>query len=257
MHAGMTNIKDIVFMYMDEALQTTAAYRRLYGIAQRGAVDLMLDVTANVKSCELCVMGNKTAELPDDYIKWSKIGVLNPYGEIATLKRNEQLTLINDGRTSRLSDNESVVGTDLFRINEGYYLNFSGYGYGYGCADIFGISGNDLSQLGEFKVDETCGLIVLNATFPYPNVILEYIASPSEEDGFMIPLEAQEALIAWISWKDINQLAASRKVSIYDKQARRREYYTQKNNARWRIKPFRTEEAYDVTQSAMRLVPKS
>jgi hypothetical protein len=257
MSAALINIKKIVHMYMDEAQLTTAAYRRLYGIAQRGAVDLALDVTANVKSCELCVLGNRTAELPDDYIQWTKIGVLNQHGEVATLSHNNQLAIINDGQSSRLADNQSVIGTDLGRINEGYYLNFNGYGYGYGCADIFGVSGNELSQLGEFNVDESNNVIVLNPSFPYSNLIIEYIATPCEEDGYMIPIQAQEALIAWISWKDIAQLAASRKVSVYDKTARKREYYNQKNNARWRLKPFRIEEAYDVTQSAMRLVPKS
>jgi hypothetical protein len=253
----MVNIKDVIYMFMDEAQLTTAAYRRLYGIASRGATDLMLDVTANVKSCELCVLGNKTAELPEDFIQWSKIGVLNASGEVATLKHNKQLSLINDGLTSRLADNESVIGSDLGRISEGFYLNYYGYGYGYGCADIFGLSGNEMSQYGEFKVDEECGIVILNAEFPYQNIILEYIASPSEKDGFMIPVQAQEALIAWMSWRDITQLAASRKVSIYDKQARRREYYAQKTLARNRLKPFRLEEAYDVTQSAMRLVPKA
>lgn len=244
---------------MDGAQLTAASYRRLYGIATRGATDLMLDVTANVKSCELCVMANKTAELPEDYVQWSKIGVLNSDGEVATLKHNTNLTLMNDGKTTRLSDNQSVLNTDLFRLSEGFYLNFYGYGYGYGygTCDLFGISGNELSQLGEFKVDEECGIIVLNPTFPYSSIILEYIAAPSEEDGFMIPIQAQEALISWLSWQDIIHLAASRKVSIYDKQQRRKEYYNQKEIARNRLKPFRLHEAYDVTQNAMRLVVKA
>lgn len=257
MTAQLVNIKDIIHLYMDGAQLTTASYRRLYGIATRGATDLLLDVTANIKSCELCVMGNKTAELPEDFIQWSKVGVLNRDGEVATLKHNSNLTLLNDNSTSRLTDNESQIWTGLYRISEGYYLNFNGYAYGYGCCDLFGVSGNELSQLGEFKVDEECGLIVLNATFPYSKIILEYIAAPNEEDGFTVPIQAQEALISWLSWQDIIHLAASRKVSIYDKQQRRREYYNQKELARNRIKPFRLHEAYDVTQNAMRLVVKS
>lgn len=255
MPAGLVNIKDIIHLYMDEAQLTTASYRRLYGIAYRGAIDLTLDVTGVAKSCELCVLGNKTAELPDDYIQWRKIGVLNGDGEVATLSQNESLTTINSSDSNRLSDNVGVTGVgDLYR-RELFYTNF--YGYGYEGVDVFGISGNQLASLGGFKVDKECGLIVFDPTFCYQSVIIEYLATPSEETGVMIPIQAQEALIAWIAWKDINQLAASRKVSIYDKTERKRAYYREKDLARNRIKPFYIEEAYDVSQQAMRLVVKS
>lgn len=255
MAAGRKTLKEVVYLYMDEAEYTSAKYRRLYSIAYRGVLDLAQDVTGTTKSCPLCVLGNKTAELPEDYIQWSKVGVLNVNGEVATLYENNDLTTMNSTRATRLLDNAGVVGMGDIQNRELFYGNF--YGYGYEGVSLYGISGNEISQYGEFKVDTENGIIVLDPTFNLQDIILEYLSVPGEDCEITIPIQAMEALIAWISWKDINQLAASRKVSIYDKNERKRAYYREKDLARNRIKPFRIEEAYDRSQQAMRLVVKS
>lgn len=252
--AGKT-IKEIVHLYIDEAELTTAKYRRLYGIAYRGVIELALDVTGVTRSCPLCVLGNKTAELPDDYIQWTKLGVLNVNGEVATLSENTDFTLQNSTSATRLTQNAGVVGQGDIVNRELYYGNF--YGYGYDGVQLYGVSGNELSQYGQFKVDEQNGVIVLDSTFNFQEVILEYISVPGDDCEITVPIQAVECLIAWIAWKDINQLAASRKVSIYDKTERKRAFYREKEKARMRIKPFRIEEAYDRSQQAMRLVVKS
>lgn len=242
---------------MDEAMQNGAAFRRLWSIAVRGLEDLSIDIIPNIKTCRLCVNGNKTAELPEDYINWSKVGVLNAVGEVATLKYNSSLALYADGDTNRLSMNTDSVGVDLGRIADLFYLNYFDYSYGYGQINLFGISGNEATKIGDFRIDDDKGIIVLDNSFPTDYVIMEYLAAPSCDDDYKVPIQAQEALIAWISWKDTIQLAASRKVSIYDKTARRKEYYNQRNLARARMKPFRIQDAYNVSQDAIRLVPKN
>jgi hypothetical protein len=255
--AQYKQLKEIIYDYMDEAQQNSAALRRLWNIAVRGVVDLALDVIPNIKSCRLCVDGNKTAQLPTDYLNWSKVGVLNSSGEVATLKYNSTLTLYGANDTNRLSKNTDSVGFDLNRISDLFYLNYFDNGYGYGLVNLFGISGNEATKIGDFRIDKDCGIIILDNCFPADYLILEYLAAPSFEDGYKVPVQAVEAVIAWISWKDTIQLAASRKVSIYDKTARRREYYNQRELARLRLKPFRLQDAYNVTQDAIRLVPKS
>lgn len=255
--AAHIELKEIIYAYMDEARQNGSVYRRLWGIAVRGVTDLSLDVIPNVKTRRLCVDGNKTAQLPEDYINWSKVGVLNSVGEVATLKHNPNLTLYGANDINRLSKNTDSVGVDMGRISDLFYLNYFDSDYNFGNVNLFGISGNEATKIGDFRIEEECGVLVLDNNFPTNYVILEYLAAPSEDCGYKVPIQAQEALVAWLSWRDINQLAASRNVSIYDKTARRKEYYNQKRLARERMKPIRLQDIYNVSQDAIRLVPKT
>lgn len=255
--AKYKELKEIIYAFMDEAQQNDAAFRRLWGLAVRGLEDMFLDIIPNIKTCKLCVDGNLTAQLPEDYIQWSKVGVLNYLGEVATLKYNNTLTLYSANDPDRLSKNTDNIGIDLNRISDLFYLNYFDYAYGYGQVNLFGISGNEATKIGDFRIDDQCGILILDNAFPADYIIMEYLAAPSMEDGCKVPIQAQEAVIAWLSWKDTIQLAASRKVSIYDKTARRREYYKQRDLARARLKPFRLQDAYNISQDAIRLVPKN
>lgn len=255
--AAYKELKEIIYAYMDEARQNGSVFRRLWGIGVRGVEDLRLDVAPNIKSCRICIDGNKTAQLPEDYINWSKVGVLNSAGEVATLKYNSNLTLYGANDTNRLSKNTDSVGIDLGRISDLFYLNYFDYAYGWGNVNLFGISGNEATKIGDFRIDDECGVMIFDNNFPTDYVIMEYLAAPSEDCGYKVPIQAQEALIAWISWRDITQQAASRNVSIYDKERRRKEYYNQKRLSRERLKPIRLQDIYNVSQDAIRLVPKT
>ncbi len=251
-------LKDIVYMYMDEAMLTTAAFRRLWTLGVRGLEEFGLDVAGNFKTCRLCVNGNQTAELPDDYYQWSKIGTLNSSGEVTALNHNPALTNYADGSVDRLSKNTDSINYDITDTESLFYLSFincSGFNDQY--YNYYGLSGNQITKVGDFKVDEGRGIILLDNNFPSDYVILEYIAAPCNDEDYKVPIQAQEALIAWLSWRDIQQLAASRKVSVYDKTQRMRHFYNQKRIARERLKPFRISDAYQQSSDSVRLVPKS
>jgi len=248
------SLKEVIFDYADEAELNTATYRRLRRIAVRGVKKLQLFATGKPKSCRLCVDANKTVQLPEDYLMWSKVGVLNGNGEVATLKYNSSLTSYAANDPNRLNKN-----TDGLRFDADYgwypYLNYWGDGY-FGC-NLYGISGNEATKIGDFKIDDECDLIILDNCFPYDYIILEYLSTPSYDEDYKIPEQAREAMIAWLAWRDIAQKAASRKVSVYDKTQRKREFYNELNNLRYLLKPFRIQDAIDVSQDAIRLVVKS
>lgn len=252
--AQYVTLKTIIDFYTDEAILPASSRRRLYAIGTRGVIDLTLDVIGVPTSRRICVDGNKTCQLPEDYIKWSKVGVLNSQGEVATLHHNSNLTTTGAGSPDRLSQNTGGYTTSFNQLSALYYLNFIDNEWGYYGHNLYGVSGNELASLGDFKVDEKCGVIILDNCFSEPYIILEYLAAPDE--NYEVPIQAQEALIAWLSWKDVNALAASRKVSIYDKTERKRAYFREKNLARDRIKAFRIQDAIDASQRAIRLVPK-
>lgn len=228
-------LSDLVTMYIDESRQTTKEFRRLWALAFRGLTDIGLDVSWTPKQVVIEVNNNKTVNIPDDYLDWVRVGVFNSDGELATLNVNEQLTTYKGSSTNRLADIQSQLGQD---INNNQYPYWYGYWGDQDYEHYFGV-GSSLIQAGECKVDAVNNLILLDPNFGYTSVILEYIGSPMMDDDYAIDFKAQEALIAWLAWKDVASLPSTRLVNMQEKTMRQRNYQQQKNLARKRIKPFR------------------
>lgn len=95
---------------------------------------------------------------------------------------------------------------------------------------------------GGFKVNDTEGVILFDPDFSEPQIVLEYLGSPTTGEDIMVPIQVQEALIAWLAWKDIQSLPSSRKVTATEKMMRKREYFNEKRKAKVRSKPFRLSE---------------
>ena len=245
-------LSDCVNMYIDESRQTTREFRRLWVLAFRGLTDIGMDVSWSPKSVVIDVNPNLTATLPVDFLDWARVGIFNSFGEMATLKFNDQLTTYKASDPDRIGKIQSPNGGSP---------NYEQYPYWWGGWDDSGYeqyfgAGSGLVQAGEFKMDSANGVIVLGTDFQYSQIVLEYMSSPVMNDDYSIELKCQEALIAWLAWKDIHSLASSRMVNISEKTLRQREYYTQKKLARKRMKPFRVSVAEQYSRESMRLAVK-
>lgn len=245
-------LSDCVFMYIDESKQTSKEFRRLWALAFRGLTDIGLDVSWVPKTTLININANLTANVPTDFIDWVRIGVFNSSGEVATLKVNEQLTTYRDNVSSRISDISAQVST---------VESYNQFPYGLGGWDDSGYehffgAGSGLIQAGECMFDKTNNLIVLDPHFEYSQVVLQYISSPMMDDDYTVDLKCQEALIAWLRFKDIQSLPSNRMVNISEKQFRQREYFLQKKLARKRVKPFRLQVSEQYSRESQRLSVK-
>ena len=77
-------------------------------------------------------------------------------------------------------------------------------------------------------VDEANKVIVLSPTYGFPDVLLEYIGSPQQNDDYVIQTACQEAVIAFISWKM--------------KTGNQQDYYSRLIEARRKLKPVTLQE---------------
>jgi hypothetical protein len=242
-------LSEAVNYYIDEARLTSKEFRRLWVLAFRGLQEIGMDVSWTPKIELLNINPNKTVDLPDDYLDWVRVGIFNPFGELATLRVNEQLTTYRDNNPNRLSDISSPLGADT------NYLQYPAW-YGYwddnGSEHYFG-AGSGLVQAGECKIDTKNSLIILDPQFTYNQVVLEYISSPVMDDDYTIDLKVQEALISFIRWKDLQSLPATNRANINEKTIREREYYNQKRMARKRLKPFRLQVSEQFYREAQTL----
>lgn len=248
-------IDQVVNSYLDRSEQGMNKYYKCWQLAFRGMQEMGIDFFYTVKSVKIPVNANFTVDLPGDYVNYTKVGVLNAIGEIIVLSYNDTITTYADTFTNRVQDTDDFT-LSLGLINNPATPTFMNYWDGYNVFPIFGLP-SGAPFVGNFKIDNEQGLIVLDQNFIYPYVILEYVASPQEGGDYRIPIQVFEALVAYIGWQDIAYMPNTRKGSIGDKDMRKRMYYNERRHALARLKPVRIEEAYQQWLLNQKMVVRS
>lgn len=198
MSAQYVTLKECVGFALDEFGKSDKDMDKCWLFAFRALRQLNQMIAADPKTVRLPVSANKTVPLPADYISWSKIGVVNDRGEVASLRVNTGLTLFRDNNPNRLSSLTPDVSDGFNGIyNAPLYFNYYNNGSFF---NLFGVYGG-LIQYGDCRVDEANNVIVLSPQFQYPDIILEYISNPQKDEDYKIESCLQEAVIAFIGWK--------------------------------------------------------
>lgn len=246
-------LDSVIYEYIDETKQSNNNYARLFNIAFRGMEQLGIDFFYAIRSKRLTVESNKTVVLPNDYLNYSKVGILNSVGEVITLTYNQNLTTYADTLPNRLAlTQDFTLGSSLNVTTPVFYNYYNGSGY----TQAYGVpSGSPF--VGTFKIDDDNGVILLGENFGYDYIILEYLASPKEGEDYRIPMQFRQALISWLSWKDVATLPSSRRGNLGDKRDRKNEFYNDRRIALARYKPFRYDQAHELALSMQRMTIKA
>ena len=118
------------------------------------------------------------------------------------------------------------------------------YWNGYGLSNLYGLpSGSPF--VGNFKIDNKNGVIVLDENFMFDYVMLEYISSPQQGQDYYVPIQFKEAVVSYLRWKDIISLPTSRKGSLGDKRDRRADYYNERRLAIARYDAVNLSDLYE------------
>lgn len=253
-HLQFVSINDCVTAYMDESEQGVHKQFKLTQLAFRAMDELGLDFFYRVKSAKLPVNSNLTVNLPQDYLNYSKVGVLNSKGEVVPMIYNNKLTTYADLLPDRLEKTQDYSLFNWSSPATGVFYNFwNGSTFG----ALYGVP-SGAPYVGSFKIDEYAGIILLNELFNYEYIILEYLAAPTSDGlDYYVPIQFKEAIIAYLAWKDIKSMPTTRKGSLGDKRDRRHEYYNERRLAIARYKPFRATEAYELNMQSQRLTVKA
>ena len=232
------SLESTVWDYIDQSEQNQSKYLKLWNIAYRWFIKQGLDSFFSVTSVLVPVNANMTANLPDNCLKWAKIGFLNSNGEVYTLRRNDSISKLKPFSSNRVSMQAAQITATSYLSND--YYNYWENGV---CCNIYGC-GNYNS--GEFTVDEKDGLIFLNG-ISAESLVVEFLGSPPPDKEYKIPIQFQEAAISYQGWQDIRLLPNGRKGGGGEKQERKRDYYNDTRNGKKRYNPFRLDEAYQVS----------
>lgn len=252
-HQQYIPIDDCVNAYLDESEQGVHKYFKIWQIVMRGGHELGLDFFFQIKSVKLPINANKTVTLPADCLKYSKIGVLNDRGEIIPLRFNDKLTYFADQLPDRLTKTQDNTIPNAFINNSPVWYN---YWNGYAYSPVFGLP-SGAPFVGSFKIDEHNGIILLDESFIYEYLMVEYVASPKQGEVYYIPIQFKEALISYIRWKDIISTNAKTHVANANIMWRRKEFYNDRRLALARFRPYYLDQAYMSNLEDTRLAIKA
>lgn len=252
-------LRKIVAQFLDSADQSSHQFRRLYNIGVRGAREFNLDITGQFKTVLLPVNPNKTVTLPQDYLNYSKMGIINERGEVITFTKNEQLSQYHAIYTQQVERNEGVP--ELTTIGQyvaplPYPYLYSNYWYGGSSYNLFGLN-SGTANVAEFQIDEGAGVILLNQTMNYPEILLEYLSDGYDElaDDYEIDMRAEEAFICYLRWKNAQDLI--KKFSAGQVREYKNEYYRERKLAKMRINKALVSELTKVKRATTGLTPRA
>jgi hypothetical protein len=226
-------LSDVVNSYLNEAeLSPDDNFVRFYMLAQEGfRNELAIDFAAEVKTVELDVLANNTAILPRDMINYTRIGVLNSEGAIATITRNDNLTFNKSCDDDRLGQDVQYANFEDEQDQLIYWSNVDVTAAAY--QPLYGIG--SMANIGKFRMDLKAGKIIFDFNFYWRKVILEYVAVPSLENGNWYCHELlQDAIKAYIGWASIR---AKKNIGVGEKQYAERKFWNARMRAMKRLDP--------------------
>jgi hypothetical protein len=247
-------IDSVINDYIDESEQSVHKYAKLYNIAVRGMEKLGLDFFYKIRTVKIPIdTTNYTAQLPNDYISYTKIGVLNSVGEIIPLKFNNKMTYYADQQPDRLALTQDNTLATWYQSDLPLWFN---YWDGYGFQNIYGLpSGSPF--VGSFNIDDSNGVVLLNQYFFYSYLMIEYLSSGNPDEPFRIPIQFREALLSFLAWRDIASMPSTRKGNLGDKRDRKQEFYNQRRIANAQFKPLYLMQAYEQNLDNQRMTVKA
>tara|TARA_R100001594_G_scaffold144712_1_gene194127 strand:- start:2602 stop:3312 length:711 start_codon:yes stop_codon:yes gene_type:complete len=231
-------LKEIINdLLVEEGKTSENDFLRYFKLGMNGMKELSYDVSGGIRVVELLVNSNTlTVNLPNDYVKYTKIGIYGKDGDIHPLGLRSKKALINTVANNTGSDDE---------LNPSYFEYSQEYGVG---------GGNNSN--GYYRVDLENSTIQFTSSLSGKKIILEYISNsfihPTEGDVVVHEFMA-DAMRAYIYWKSIHR---KRGADTGEKASAKTEYYNEKRLARARMLSFTKQEALQTIRKSFKQAPK-
>ena len=233
--------------------------------ALRGIREMSFDIQRKIKSLKLSVnTANDTVELPDDFVDYTKIGIIGGDGLIYVFAENKnqaapmkykldsagnKIDSDSDGVFDRVDAKNDGGSRASFLTMRAIHLETSLYEGNIGRA--YGIGGGKYS--GEFRINNEQNRIELFSTAGYSEIVIEYIADEARSTNPSIHIYAENALRSYIYYRLIERKA---NVPMGEKMRARQEYYNERRLANARLKSFTKEEALKTIRKNFKQSPK-
>lgn len=233
--------------------------------ALRGIREMNFDIQKKIKSLKLTVNTvNDTVQLPDDYVDYTKIGIVGADGLIYVFGENKNQAAPMkyktdsagnniDSNNDGVFDRQDAKGESGGRASASDYESYSFRNFLYegNIGRAYGMGGGKYS--GEFRINNEQNRIELYSTSGYSEIVIEYIADEARSENPSIHLYAENALRSYMYYRLIERKA---NVPMGEKQRARQEYYNERRLANSRLKSFTKEEAFKTIRKNFKQSPK-
>ena len=268
-------VDDYILSIESDDYASSASDNIIRTYALRGIREMGFDMSRIIRSLKLPVnQTNNTVELPDDYVDWSKVGVVASDGLVYVLGENKNLNYSQkystnaagnnfdgdgdgllereDSKSATNSGSPSVGadisdGTDSFVFRNYVYDNNQGRLYGAGGGHYYG----------QFRVNLDQNRIELAGNNSMNEIVIEYIADEARRGGTsrntQVHIYAEEALRAYIYYKLVERKSS---VPAGEKARARSEYYNERRKANARLKSVTKEEILKTIRKNFKQAPK-
>lgn len=240
-------------------------------MALRGVRDMGFDMLKVVRSLKLPVnSATDSVGLPDDYVDWTKVGVVGSDGLVYVLGQNKNINYSQkyatvdslnydqdgDGLFEREDSKTSTTGGSPVAdsgITDGMnsYI-FRNYIHGDDAGRLYGIGGGN--YYGEFRVNLDQNRIELKTNSSISELVIEYVADEARSSNPRVHVYAEEALRSYMYYRIIERKSS---VPANEKARARAEYYNERRRANSRMKSFTKEEALKTIRKNFKQAPKA
>lgn len=240
-------------------------------MALRGVRDMGFDMLKVVRSLKLPVnSATDSVGLPDDYVDWTKVGVVGSDGLVYVLGQNKNINYSQkyatvdslnydqdgDGLFEREDSKTATTGGSPVAdsgITDGMnsYI-FRNYIHGDDAGRLYGIGGGN--YYGEFRINLDQNRIELKTNSSISEVVIEYVADEARSSNPRVHVYAEEALRSYMYYRIIERKSS---VPANEKARARAEYYNERRRANSRMKSFTKEEALKTIRKNFKQAPKA
>jgi len=268
-------INDFIITLADDDYAGNASDTQIRTHALRGIREMGFDMSKKIRSLKLTVSATNTIELPDDFVDWSKVGVVGSDGIVYVLGENKNVNYsqaYEDGSGNKVGtaaeaydsdgdgvydriDSKGATNSGSPAASDDVTQGFDSYifrNYVYGATNgLYGIGGGH--YYGTFRVNLDQNRIELETNQDIGEAVIEYVADEARSKNPSVHVYLEEALMSYMYYKIIERKAS---VPANEKARARQEYYNERRKANARIKSFTKEEALKTIRKNYKQAPK-
>ncbi len=262
-------VNDFVVTLDTDDYASYASDTAIRAFALRGIRDMGFDMLKVIRSLKLPTSANGTVTLPDDYVDWTKVGVVGSDGLVYVLGENKNINQSQkysssggyfydtdgDGLYDR-EDSKSATNSGSPMVDDGISEGMNSYIFRNFVHEnnqgrLYGIGGGHYYE--EFRVNMDQNRIELKSNRDINEVVIEYVADEARSNNPRVHVYAEEALRAYIYYKLIERKSG---VPANEKSRARQEYYNERRKANARMKSFTKEELLKTIRKNFKQAPK-
>lgn len=263
-------INDFIITLDGDDYANNASDNQIRTHALRGIREMGFDMLKRIRSLKLTIdTANNTVELPDDFVDWSKVGVIGSDGLIYVLGENKNINYsqaYDDGTgakaptsaTATDSDGDGIYDRIENKSATGSVTPSSSLGstvfrdYYYGSQNaLYGAGGG--RYRGEFRVNLDQNRIEIAPSDGISEVVIEYVADEGRSKNPSVHIYAEEALRSYMYYRIVERRSS---VPANEKARARTEYYNEYRKANARMKSFTKEELLKTIRKNYKQSPK-